>query len=271
MTVPITLTHLRRPEQPTGLLVVGPSLGTAVAPLWAACVGELPADLAVVGWDLPGHGASAPYDHPFSVQDLATAVVEATEGLRSASVAPVAYAGVSLGGAVSLALAIGHADAFEGVVSIASGAKIGEPDGWHERADLVRRAGTPVMVEGSARRWFAPGFIEREPARAAQLLASLQDADSASYARCCEALAAYDVRDDLGRVDVPVLALAGALDEVAPPALAELVAHRSGGASEVIAGVAHLPPAEQPAATAHALTDFLRGLVRGQLAQRGRS
>ncbi|MGO4596367.1 alpha/beta fold hydrolase [Terrabacter sp. 2RAF25] len=271
MTIPITLTHLRRPEQPTGLLVVGPSLGTAVVPLWAACVDELPRDLAVVGWDLPGHGASARHDHPFTVQDLARAVVEATDGVRADSVAPVLYAGVSLGGAVALALAIDHVGSFEGVVSIASGAKIGEAAGWLERADLVRRAGTPVMVEGSAKRWFAPGFIDREPAHAAQLLSSLQDADSASYARCCEALAAFDVRDDLGGVEIPVLALAGELDEVAPPEMSELVAQRSGGASGVLAGAAHLPPAEQPEATARALADFIAGVARGQVAQGGRS
>lgn len=263
MTTPITLTHLRTPEQAAGLLVVGPSLGTAVAPLWAACVSELPRDLAVVGWDLPGHGASAPHDDPFTVQDLARAVVEATEGVRAEAVAPVLYAGVSLGGAVALALAVDHADGFEGLVSIASGAKIGEGDGWLERADLVRRAGTPVMVEGSAKRWFAPGFIEREPARAAQLLSSLQDADSASYARCCEALATFDVRDDLDRVHVPLLALAGELDEVAPPPMSELVAQRSGGASGVLAGAAHLPPAEQPRATAQRLSEFLDTLRSG--------
>ncbi|NUO36643.1 MAG: alpha/beta fold hydrolase, partial [Dermatophilaceae bacterium] len=214
-------------------------------------------------WDLPGHGASAPYDHPLTVDDLADAVVEATEELRAASGAPIAYAGVSLGGAVGLALAVHHADAFAGVVSIASGAKIGEADGWHERADLVRRAGTPVMVEGSAKRWFAPGFIEREPARAAELLTSLQHADAASYARCCEALATFDVRDDLGGVEVPVLALAGELDEVAPPSLAELVADRSHGVCAVLAGAAHLPPVEQPKGTAHQLVQFLDTLREG--------
>lgn len=265
-TIPIALTQLRRPERPAGLLVVGPSLGTAVAPLWAACVAELPDDLAVVGWDLPGHGASPAHDQPFSVQDLANAVADATEDVRATARRPIAYAGVSLGGAVALALAIDHADAFAGVVSIASGAKIGEADGWHERADLVRRAGTPVMVEGSAKRWFAPGFIEREPACATDLLTSLQHADSASYARCCEALAAFDVRDDLEGVAVPVLALAGELDEVAPPPMSELVADRSGGSWGVLAGAAHLPPAEQPKATAHRIADFLDTLRAGGIA-----
>jgi 3-oxoadipate enol-lactonase len=261
MTMSITLTQLRRPEHPVGLLVAGPSLGTAVTPLWAACVAELPDDLAVVGWDLPGHGASPAYDHPFTVQDLARAVVDATAGLRAEAAGPVVHAGVSLGGAVGLAIAVDHADAFDGVVSVASGAKIGEPSGWHERADLVRRAGTPVMVEGSARRWFAPGSVERDPATATALLGSLQDADRASYARCCEALAEFDVRADLTRAGVPILALAGEHDEVAPPELSELVASATGGAFRLVRGAAHLPPAEQPATTAREITDFVRGRI----------
>ncbi|WP_323101351.1 alpha/beta fold hydrolase [Intrasporangium sp. YIM S08009] len=260
MTIPITLTRLTASERPAGLLVVGPSLGTAVTPLWSACAALLP-DLAVVGWDLPGHGAGAPYDHPFTVQDLARAVVAATDALRAEARGPVVYAGVSLGGAVALALAIDHPDAFHGVASIASGAKIGEAAGWYERADLVRRAGTPVMVEGSAKRWFAPGSVERDPASAAALLDSLQHADAASYARSCEALAEFDVRADLGRVRIPVLALAGEHDQAAPPELSELVAAETGGTFRLVADAAHLPPAEQPATTARELTAFLAGRV----------
>ncbi|GAB3073348.1 hypothetical protein GCM10027053_43480 [Intrasporangium mesophilum] len=263
MTIPITLTSLRAPERQRGVLVVGPSLGTAVAPLWTACAGLLPADLAVVGWDLPGHGASAPYDEPFSVQDLADAVIAATAGLRAAVAGPTVYAGVSLGGAVGLALAIDHGHDLAGLAIIASGAKIGEPEGWHERADLVRRAGTPVMVDGSAKRWFAPGSTERDPATATALLASLQDADRFSYARCCEALAAFDVRAELGHIEIPVLAIAGEHDEAAPVALSEAVAAGTGGALRVVTDAAHLPPAEQPAATARELAAFLSGTIQG--------
>ena len=262
MTIPLALTQLRGPEGAAGLLVVGPSLGTAVAPLWAACAEALPVDLAVLGWDLPGHGASAPFDEPFTVQDLAEAVVEATESVRAGSQGPVLYAGVSLGGAVGLAIGIEHPRAFDGIVSIASGAKIGEEAGWYERADLVRRAGTPVMVDGSAKRWFAPGSIERDPTTATALLASLQDADRFSYARCCEALAQFDVRADLRRVAVPVLALAGEHDEAAPVDLSELVSAGTGGILRVMTGAAHLPPAEQPVDTAHEIVGFLRGRVQ---------
>ncbi|HKX69096.1 MAG TPA: alpha/beta fold hydrolase [Intrasporangium sp.] len=261
MTMVLTLTNLRVPEHPEGVLVVGPSLGTAVSPLWARCVQHLPIDLAVVGWDLPGHGSCPTHDEPFTVEDLAQAVMQATEEIRDDATGMVLHAGVSLGGAVGLALAIDHPQGFDGVVVIASGAKVGEAEGWHERADLVRRAGTPVMVEASAQRWFAPGAIERDPATAAALLDSLQEADRFSYARCCEALAAFDVRDGLGAVEVPVLALAGEHDPVASIEMAATVAEGTGGTARTIAGAAHLPPADQPAATAHEITEFLMGPV----------
>ena len=259
MTIPLALTRLRAPERAHGLLVIGPSLGTAVTPLWAACASRLPIDLAVVGWDLPGHGASLPFDEPFTVHDLARSVMEATTDVRAEAAGPVLYAGVSLGGAVGIALALEHGEAFDGVVSIASGAKIGEAQGWHERAELVRRAGTPVMVDGSAKRWFAPGSVERDPATAVALLDSLQHADRFSYARCCEALACFDVRAELARVEIPVLALAGEHDQAAPVELSEAVAKGTRGEVHVIAGTAHLPPAERPAETAREITEFLRG------------
>ncbi len=257
----LALTELRVPEHPGGVLVVGPSLGTAVTPLWQACVQHLPIDLAVVGWDLPGHGESGPHDESFTVEDLAQAVVDATEDVREDATGMVLYAGVSLGGAVGIALAIEHAHGFDGVVSIASGARIGEAEAWHERAELVRRAGTSAVVEGSIERWFAPGSMEREPALTTALLDSLRAADAPSYARCCEALAAFDARSELGRVDIPVLALAGEHDAVAPLALAEAVAEGTGGEAHAIAGAGHLPPAEQPVATAHEIMAFLTGPV----------
>jgi acetyl-CoA acetyltransferase len=47
------------------------------------------------------------------------------------------------------------------------------------------------MVAGSAVRWFAPGFADREPAVAGTLLTSLSDTDRESYALACEALASF--------------------------------------------------------------------------------
>jgi pimeloyl-ACP methyl ester carboxylesterase len=112
-------------------------------------------------------------------------------------------------------------------------------------------------VTASAQRWFAPGSIEREPELSGRLLHALQDTDDEGYARCCEALAGYDVRDRLGEIALPVRAIWGRFDQVAPePKAAEIAGGVRRGSIAVVEDAAHLPPAEQPAATAAALLDF---------------
>lgn len=253
---------LLSPQRPLGdhpLVVAGPSLGTSSI-LWNRVASLLGNDYDVVAWDLPGHGVSPAAAETFDVAALADAVVELID-----SIAPgenFHYAGVSLGGAVGLQLGIKHGERLKSLSVQNSGAKIGTPEGWMERAETVRTQGTPVMIQGSAQRWFAPGFMDREPDFSSRLLHSLRDADRFSYAFCCEALAAFDVRRDLGSIAVPTQVIAGALDAVATPAMAEEVAAgiTAGGGTATavtIEGISHLAPAEAPAHVA----DLMRSLL----------
>ena len=69
VTTPLTASDPGRP-----LLVVGPSLGTTTAlrqPVAALL------DVEVLGVDLPGHGASPVPDAPYTVPELAEAVLAA--------------------------------------------------------------------------------------------------------------------------------------------------------------------------------------------------
>lgn len=251
------LTLLRDAGADAPLLIVGPSLGTAVTTLWRACIHNVATPVTVVGWDLPGHGRSAPDAGPFTISGLAATVWDATAELRENCSAATWYAGVSLGGAVGLHLALDRGSDLAGIAAICTGAKIGEPDSWRERADLVRRAGTPVMVTGSAQRWFAPGFLERDPSTGTSLLSGLQHTDKDSYAACCDALAGFDVRNRLADITAGVLAIAGEYDEVTPAPYAEQIAAGTGGQSVVVADAAHLAPAEQPVAVAGLIDQML--------------
>ncbi len=252
MTVPhLALTPTIGPEG-APLIVLGPSLGTSTI-LWDDVAPELAARYRVTRWDLPGHGASSAATAPFTVAELADAVA------ASVSDARFAYAGVSLGGAVGLELAVRHPDRVARAAIVASGAKLGDPGSWHERAAQVRTQSTSSLITASAGRWFAPGSIERRPELSGRLLHALQDADDESYALCCEALAAYDVREQLGDITTPILALWGEHDAVAPENLADEIAHRvQQGRSVRIADAAHLPPAEQPEAVIAVLRDFFQ-------------
>ena len=239
------------------LVVLGPSLGTSTI-LWEQVVPLLAQRYRVVAWDLPGHGASAPAREPFTVADLADAVAARIADLGAD---PVFYAGVSLGGATGLELLLRHPQMVHAVAIIASGAQLGEPAGWHERAAQVRAQSTSSIIIASAQRWFAPDSIARQPDLSGRLLHALQDADDESYALCCEALARYDVRDRLAEIGTPLVALWGEHDAVAPEAKSLEVADGvRDGRSARLDGAAHLPPAEQPAETARALRDFFDGI-----------
>ena len=250
---------ITQPVGPEGapLLVLGPSLGTSTI-LWDNAIPMLAEHYRVVAWDLPGHGASPPATEPFTVADLADAVADAVRRLGADH---ILYAGVSLGGATGLELGLRHPDLVDALAIVASGAQLGDPAAWHERAATVRAQSTSALIIPSAQRWFAPGSVEREPELSGRLLHALRDADGESYSRCCEALAAYDVRGRLGELRMPVVALWGEHDAVAPEAKAtEIAAGVGDGRAEMIAGVAHLPPAERPAATAEALLAFFDGV-----------
>ncbi|GAA4710627.1 3-oxoadipate enol-lactonase [Promicromonospora umidemergens] len=253
------------------LLVLGPSLGTSVAALWQSAVELLGAgsagDLDVVGWDLPGHG-SAPVPAAedldgLTIGDLAAAVlgiVERAQARRGDPGAPFWYAGVSAGGAVGQQLLLDAPGRVLGAALICTATTFGDASAWTARADLVQAAGTPTQVEGAARRWFAPGFLEREPQVALRLLACLQTADRFGYAAVCRALAGHDVRGRLGAVGVPVIAIAGEADQATPPARLEEIARAVPGARlRVLDGVAHLAPAERPQAVAALVRDLIAG------------
>lgn len=261
--------HWLTPDRGRPLLVVGPSLGTGVVALWDECaqVVSAGADVDVLGWDLPGHGDGEPYDDAFTLEDLAGAVVTLVDGARPG--ADFVHAGVSVAGGVGLALAVGSALSGQGQdptrvrasAVICSGAKLGTPEAWAERAELVRSAGTPVMVEGSAQRWFAPGFVERSPGTATALLTTLQHADKDSYARVCEALGRADFRADLPSISIPVLVMGGRHDVVVDPESQQQVAAAIPSSTLVIVeDAAHLAPAECPAEVGEVLAGWMEDL-----------
>ena len=263
MTVP-QITAVRLGGSPAlPLLVLGPSLGTSARALWSSCAAHLAGSFEVLAWDLPGHGTNLAESKPFTVAELTAGVLAMVDDMlaeRGEQGTSFAYAGDSAGGAVGLQLMLDAPDRIDAAVVLCTGAKIGEPEGWHERAAAVRASGTPVVLERSAAIWFAPGFLEREPDTGAALLHALQDADREGYAQVCEALAAFDVRHRLHEITTPVLAIAGAQDVPAPPAsLEEIAVGVKHGRLVVLDDVAHLAPAERPDEVARLIREHVAG------------
>ena len=265
MTPSITAVRMtgarHRAELP--LLVLGPSLGTSATTLWASCAAGLTDSFDVVAWDLPGHGHNrAVPEEQFTMAELATGVLRVVDDILAERGGgdTFLYAGVSVGGAVGLQLLLDVPARVSSAVLLCTGARIGDPATWTGRMGQVSVSGTPVMVAGSAERWFGAGFLEREPERGSALLHALQAADDEGYVQVCAALAGFDVRDRLPEIVVPVLAVAGAEDVATPPErLREIAEGVKGGRLVELDGVAHLAPAEAPETVARLLRQHLLG------------
>lgn len=228
--------------------LLGPSLGTRVARVWEPTRPLLGTDHPLFGWDLPGHGISPATTTGFSVDEIAQGVLRAAD---DAGLSRFAVAGVSLGGVVSLALALRAPSRVASVTLICSLPRIGTAEGWAARATQVRASGTPSLVQGSAERWFAPGFIDAQPTVASPLLLDLRDIDDESYALCVEALAATDLGPQVASLEMPFTIIAGALDGVIPLDDAEAaVSSARAGSLHVLPDTAHLATVEKPAEVA---------------------
>jgi 3-oxoadipate enol-lactonase/4-carboxymuconolactone decarboxylase len=236
------------------LLLLGPSLGTTASTLWSEVAAKLATAIRVVAWELPGHGRCQRTE-PFTIADLSTAVLALADELGTET---FSYAGDSVGGCVGLQLMLDAPDRVTSATLLCTGAAIGTPEGWRDRAATVRAQGMESMITASEQRWFGPGFTRREPGITAALLDALAGVDAESYALACEALATFDVTGRLYEVVAPVLAVAGEADLPTPPdSLQRIVSGVKAGRLVVLDGVGHLAPAEAPADVAALIAEHV--------------
>jgi 3-oxoadipate enol-lactonase/4-carboxymuconolactone decarboxylase len=245
------------------LLVLGPSLGTSATTLWSRAAAELTDNWRVVGWDLPGHGRGEITD-AFTLAELAAGVLALADQFTRET---FHYAGDSVGGCVGLQLLLDAPHRVASATLLCTGAVIGTPDAWAERAETVRASGTETLIAAATQRWFPDGFSERDSVTSSALLDALRSADSGSYAQVCEALGAFDVTDRLEEISTPVLAVAGSQDIATPPDhLQRIASGVKDGRLVVLEGVGHLAPAEAPDRVAQLITEHARAATAPVLA-----
>ncbi|MFG3154909.1 4-carboxymuconolactone decarboxylase [Streptomyces sp. NPDC048219] len=248
-TPPNTLQYRFDGPEDAPVLILGPSLGTTWH-MWDRQVPELAQQWRVFRFDLPGHGG-APAHAAGSVADLAARLLATLDGL---GVQRFGYAGCALGGAVGIELALRHPERLASLALIAASPRFGTADEFRQRGVIVRTNGLDPIARSAPERWFTGGFAAAQPAITEWAVQMVRTTDPGCYISACEALAAFDVRGELGHVGVPTLVLVGSDDQVTGPAEARtLVAGIPDARLAVVPGASHLVPVEQPAA----VTDLL--------------
>jgi 3-oxoadipate enol-lactonase len=223
-------------------LVLSNALGTT-AELWEPQLCFLAECFRVVHYD---HRPRA------SVAELGADVLSLADEL---GLDRFSFCGVSLGGMVGMWVAANAPKRLDRLVLACTSARFGVREEWRGRAALVRAEGMPAVAEDALEKWFTSAYADRERFLRMQLETPRED-----YAMGLEAIGEFDFRDQLRRIDVPTLVIAGAEDSATSPAEAAFLARGIPGARLVVLdGAAHLANVEQACAFTAALVDHLGG------------
>lgn len=237
-------------------IVLGSSLGTT-RPVWDSLLPLLTERFRVIRYDHLGHGDSSVPDGPYTIERLTAAVLAIQDDL---ALPRAHHVGLSLGGMIALNLAATAPERVDYLAVICSSAYLPPVEGWHDRAVKVRAGGTAAVADAVVGRWFTAAFLSSAQAKACR--DDLLSTPSEGYAGCCEAIAAMDLRPQLGSIRAPTLAIAGAEDPATPVEHARTIADgvRAGGTPAdvaVVAGGAHLASVERPDEVGQLLLDHL--------------
>jgi pimeloyl-ACP methyl ester carboxylesterase len=114
------------------------------------------------------------------------------------------------------------------------------------------------VIDATMERWFTPGFPERSPEVVERIRKIFLTTDPEGYAGCCEALAEFDMRGQLGAITAPTLVIAGEDDPVGTPERADAIGEEIEGSRVVILPDArHLAAVEQADAVTRELEQHL--------------
>ncbi|MUW15314.1 alpha/beta fold hydrolase, partial [Halorubrum sp. CBA1125] len=163
--------------------------------------------------------------------------------------------GSSLGGAVALWVALERDLAPDGLVLAGTGAKLGVATELRDALATDFDRAIDLLHEPDRL------FHDAPPEYAERSRAALRACGRAVVERDFRTCHAFDVRDRLGDISAPALAVGGEYDSLTPPRYHDVLADRIDDCERAtVADAAHLAMVEEPTAFNAALTAFLARL-----------
>ncbi len=238
------------------VLVLSNSLGTDLH-MWDIQMAAFTEHFRVLRFDTRGHGKSLVTEGPYSIEQLGHDVIALLDAL---DIQRVHFCGLSMGGLIGQWLGINAGARLQRLVVCNTAAKIGTPEVWNPRIEMVLRDGTAAMValrDASIARWFTADFAAANPHQAQQITDMLAATSPQGYAANCAAVRDADFRAQLASIKVPTLVIAGTEDAVTPPAGGHFIQNQVKGAEYVEFYAAHLSNVQAGAAFSERVVEFL--------------
>lgn len=211
----------------------------------AAFEAQLAAFDGALAVTLPGHAGEG--GGPSTIDEFADLLEPAIDA-RSGDDAIVC--GHSMGGAIALTLGLRDLPRIRGIIVIGSGAKLRVAPALFEALERDFPAGAHALA-GSY-------FADPTPARVAAATALMLAVGQAQTIRDFRACDAFDARERLARLRVPLLALTGDRDVLTPPKFAQFLADRvPAGSARILTGAGHFAMIERPDETNERIRAFV--------------
>ena len=244
------------------VLIFNHSLATSRA-MWRSQVAAFAPAYRVVTFDMRGHGESAAPNFPYTLDMLADDVVGVLDCLGVER--PAIFVGISIGGMIGQSLGLRHPKRFRALVLSNTSSRI-PPEGralWDQRIEAIRRDGVAGQVQSTLERWLSADFRARDPETTRWVADMIRGTPAAGMIGCAQAIKQLDFTEQLSRIALPTLVIAGEKDPGSPVAAAQAIHERIKGSQlEVIPDCLHQPPIEAPDKFNRILGDFLAGLPR---------
>ena len=238
------------------VLVLSNSLGTDLG-MWDTQIPVWSEHFRVLRYDTRGHGDSLVTAGPYSIEQLGRDVVALLDAL---DINKAHFVGLSMGGLIGQWLGINAGERLASLTLCNTAAKIGSDEVWNPRIDTVLKGGQQAMVElrdASIARWFTPAFAQAQPEQAQRICQMLAQTQPEGYAANCAAVRDADYREQVQRIQVPTLIVAGTEDVVTTPEHGRFMQAAIKGAEYVDFPAAHLSNVEIGECFSRRVLDFL--------------
>jgi 3-oxoadipate enol-lactonase len=230
------------------------------ARLWDPQAQSFPAaGLEPVALDLPGYGTRPPVD----AMDFDMLAADVESAIAARGLHRPVLVGHSLGGMIAQTMLRRRPAGYRAAVLSCTSPAFGDPSGDFQRKFVADRVGP--LEAGRTMADLAPELAAQvmgphgDAAGRALFESTMAAISERTYRAAVRCLVTFDERANLGRIQVPVLCLAGEQDRNAPAAMMERMAAKIPGARYVcLPAVGHMPNLEAPRAFDAAVLGFLQ-------------
>jgi 3-oxoadipate enol-lactonase len=214
---------------------------------------------AAHAWDQPGYGHT-PLVEPYDLEQIAAAAARLIESLGGG---PVVLAGHSMGGYVAQETYARYPQLVKGLVLGFTSPAFGGRGSEFAKQFIAARTEPldqgQTMAELAVRLMPTMRGAQSDPEGLALAQAIMSGIAPQTYRKAVELLTTFDRRQELKKIAVPTLVIAGSDDRTAPPSVMERMAKEIPRARYVaLPGCGHLGPMDQPEAFNAALEHFLQ-------------